>query len=132
MGRHLTDGGKARRNAMNAYEFTLKFQLADPQADADRYTDELYGNGCEDAVIGVGRKGTIALQFIREAESANAAIVSAIADVRKTIPDAKVIESSPDFGASRGWLPAVNEGAAALWHWADGCLTGSDIMSLPR
>jgi hypothetical protein len=87
---------------MNAYEFTLKFQLADPQADADRYTDELYGNGCEDAVIGVGRKGTIALQFIREAESANAAIVSAIADVRKTIPDAKVIESSPDFGGISG------------------------------
>jgi hypothetical protein len=88
MERQLTDGSKARRNAMNAYEFTLKFQLADPQAD---------GNGCDDAVIGVGHKGTIALQFIREAESANAAIVSAIVGVRKTIPDAKLIEASPDF-----------------------------------
>lgn len=125
---------------MNEYEFTLKFQLADPQTDPDRYADELYGNGCDDAVIGVGRKGKIALQFIREAESANAAILSAIADVRKTIPEVKLIEASPDFvGISelaqildctrqnvrvlieRGLdaPPAVHEGTSSLWHLAD-------------
>jgi hypothetical protein len=125
---------------MNAYEFTLKFQLADPQADPDRYADELYGNGCDDAVIGVGRKGKIALQFMREAESANGAILSAIADVRKAIPDAKLTEASPDFvsisevavllGCTRQNVriliergvnvpPAVHEGTSTLWHLAD-------------
>jgi hypothetical protein len=125
---------------MNEYEFTLKFQLPDAQIDPDRYADELYGNGCDDAVIGVGRKGRIALQFLREAESANAAIVSAIAAVRKTIPEAKLIEASPDFvGISElaqildctrqnvrvlieralDAPPAVHEGASALWHLAD-------------
>jgi hypothetical protein len=125
---------------MNEYEFTLKFQLADPQVDPDRYADELYGNGCDDAVIGVGRKGKIALQFMREAESANGAILSAITDVRKTIPDGKLIEASPDFvGISElaqildctrqnvrilieralDAPPAVHEGTSSLWHLAD-------------
>jgi hypothetical protein len=125
---------------MTDYEFTLKFRLADPQADPDRYADALYGNGCDDALVGVGRKGKVALQFNREAESAYAAISSAIADVRKTIPDAKLIEASPDFVTTsdvaellectrqnvrvmleRGVdVPtAVHEGASTLWHLAD-------------
>ncbi len=125
---------------MNEYEFTLKFQLAEAQIDPDRYVDRLYGNGCDDAVIGVGRKGKIALQFTREAESANAAILSAIADVRKTIPDAKLGEASPDFvgisevamllGCTRqnirvliergvGVPVAVHEGTSTLWHLID-------------
>jgi hypothetical protein len=135
-----SDRNKPRRKTMNEYEFTLKFQLADPQVDPDRYADELYGNGCDDAVIGVGRKGKIALQFMREAKSANEAILSAIADVRKTIPDGKLIEASPDFvGISElaqildctrqnvrilieralDPPPAVHEGTSSLWHLAD-------------
>jgi hypothetical protein len=122
------------------YEFTLKFRLADPQVNPDRYADDLYGNGCDDAVIGVGRKGKIALQFTRAAESANTAILSAIADVRKAIPDAKLSEASPDFvgvsevavllGCTRQNVrlliergvdvpPAVHEGTSTLWHLAD-------------
>jgi hypothetical protein len=125
---------------MTEYEFTLKFRLADPQADPDRYADALYGNGCDDALIGVGRKGKIALQFTRDAESARVAIVSAIIDVLKTIPDAKLSEASPDFVTTsevaalldcsrqnvrvlidRGVdVPtAVHEGASTLWHLAD-------------
>jgi hypothetical protein len=82
---------------MIEYEFTLKFRLADPHSDPEAYVDLLYEQGCNDAVIGIGRKGRIALDFIREADSAVLAVLSAIADIRKVIPAAKLIEVSPDF-----------------------------------
>jgi hypothetical protein len=82
---------------MLEYEFTLKFRLADPQADPEPYADLLYAQDCDDAIIGIGRKGRIALEFIREADSALSAILSAIADIHKTIPEAKLIEVSPYF-----------------------------------
>jgi hypothetical protein len=125
---------------MNEYEFTLKFQLADTQIDPDRYADALDENGCDDAVIGIGRKGKIALQFTREAESADAAILSAIADVQKTIPGLRLSEALPDFvgisevahllDCTRQNLrvlierdfdapPAVHEGTSSLWHLSD-------------
>jgi len=45
----------------------------------------------------VAQPGRIALDFTREGASAQAAITSALADVRKAIPDAKLIEVSPDL-----------------------------------
>jgi hypothetical protein len=125
---------------MTEYEFTLKFRLAAPHTDPGSYADLLYEQGCDDAIIGIGRKGRIALDFIREADSALSAILSAIADIRKTIPDAKLIEASPDFvgisdvaqliGCSRQNMRlviergvdvplAVHEGNASLWHLSD-------------
>ncbi len=82
---------------MKDYDFTLKFNLQDPQADADNYVERLYTGGCDDALIGVGLKGFISLNFIREASSAHEAISSAIHDVKSVIPSAILIEASPDF-----------------------------------
>ncbi len=82
---------------MNEYEFTLQFAFSDAPQDAEKYVDQLGAAGCDDAIIGIGQKGRIALQFNREAESAIKAISSAIDDVLSVIPDAKLIESSPDF-----------------------------------
>ncbi len=125
---------------MMEYEFTLKFRLADPQADPEPYADLLYVQGCDDAIIGIGRKGRIALDFIRESDSAISAILSAIADIRKTIPEAKLIEAAPDFvsisevaqilGCTRQNMRiliergtdvpiAVHEGNTTLWHLSD-------------
>ncbi len=94
--------------------------------------------GCDDALIGIGQPGRIALKFTREAESAKRAIVSALEDVKKAIPAAELIEAGPDFvgltdvadmlGMSRQNMrklmlvhatsfPApVHEGSAAVWH----------------
>ncbi len=47
--------------------------------------------------VGVGQPGRIALEFTRESETAEAALVSAVADVKRAIPTAKLIEVSPDF-----------------------------------
>jgi hypothetical protein len=123
---------------MRDYEFTLKFKLPDPTTDTGMYIDALYESGCDDAIIGTGTKGFIALGFIREAPSAYDALSSAIKDVRKAIPQAEIVEASPDFvgvtdvanllGCSRQNIQkllsksiadrprAVYGGAQSVWH----------------
>jgi predicted DNA-binding transcriptional regulator AlpA len=120
------------------YEFELKFKLPTDDADAGELVERLGEAGCDDALIGIGQSGRIALRFTREAESAKRAVVSALENVRKVIPAAQLIEAGPDFvgltdvadmlGMSRqnmrklmlthaASFPApVHEGSAAVWH----------------
>ena len=94
--------------------------------------------GCDDALIGLGRHGRIALDFTREAPSADEAILSALADIQRAIPKAKLVEATPDLvgltdianllGFSRqymrklavkkgaGFPLPVHEGKPAIWH----------------
>jgi hypothetical protein len=81
---------------MKDYDFTLKFNLPDSQVDPNEYLEKLYENGCDDALIGVGDQGYIALNFIREAVSVDEAISSAIADVKRVLPDATMVEAITD------------------------------------
>ena len=78
------------------YVFTLKYQLAAQDADFDEIVERLGEAGCDDALVGIGQPGRIALEFTREAESAEAALISALANVRQAIPTAKLIEAAPD------------------------------------
>ncbi|BBC22479.1 DNA-binding protein [Pseudanabaena sp. ABRG5-3] len=80
---------------MQPFEFTLKFSLPNSQIDPSDYIEQLYKNGCDDALIGIGTKGYIALDFIREASSAYEAISSAITDVKVSIPHSRLIEATP-------------------------------------
>ncbi|MBK5011105.1 hypothetical protein IAE33_002965 [Pseudomonas sp. S60] len=122
------------------YEFTLKYQLSKPY-DADALLERLAENGCDDALIGVGQPGRLALAFIRESGSADEALQSALQDVYRAIPSASLIEATPDLvgltdvadliGVSRQNMrklmlahysdfPApVHEGRTSLWHLAD-------------
>lgn len=122
------------------YEFTIKFKLPSPDEDMDEIVEKLGAAGCDDALVGVGTPGRIALKFSREAKSSEAAILSAIKDVRKAIPKAELIEVGPDFvgltdvaelaGVSRQNIRklmqahtrtfpvAVHEGSASVWHLA--------------
>jgi hypothetical protein len=122
------------------YEFELKFKLAPDDADPDELVERLGEAGCDDALIGTGQPGRIALRFTRAAASAQRAIVSALRDVKKAIPGAHLIEVAPDFvgltdvaewvGVTRQNIrklmlthaesfPApIHEGSAALWHLA--------------
>jgi hypothetical protein len=79
------------------YDFTLKFNLTNPQANPQEYVDRLYASGCDDALIGIGKHGSISINFIRSAESAYIAISSAILDVRTAIPQVTLIEVTPDL-----------------------------------
>lgn len=82
---------------MKEYDFILKFDLRDSECDPSIYVEDLMGSGCDDALIGIGKKGYIALDFTRESDSAEQAISSAISDIRSVIPHAALVESAPDL-----------------------------------
>jgi hypothetical protein len=126
---------------MKEYEFTLKFKLQDSDIDSDIYVEKLYESGCDDAVIGTGKKGYIGLSFIRESSSAYEAIASAIRNVKKAIPEAIMIEAAPDLVGvtdianllectrqnmqkliakdNSNCPPVIYGGAQSIWHLAD-------------
>ena len=123
---------------MQEYEFTLKFSLGDEANAPESYIERLAEAGCDDALIGIGRQGRIAFNFNREADSALSAVCSAIQNIKSVIPDAILIEATPDFvgisdiadilGYSRQNIrklmlnhrtsfPApIHEGKSAIWH----------------
>jgi hypothetical protein len=76
-------------------EFGMKFKLGAEDADGGELLERLGAAGCDDAVIGVGQPGRIALEFTREASSVKEAISSALRDVEKAIPTAQLIEVTP-------------------------------------
>ncbi len=126
---------------MKEYNFTLKFNLSDSQINPEELIEQLYTGGCDDALIGVGKQGYIAMDFIREATTAFEAVSTAIIDVKRIIPNASLIEATPDFvgltdaakflGCTRqnirnlifkdhssSPLP-VYEGTPSIWHLAE-------------
>ncbi len=98
---------------------------------------------CSSLLRRCDRLGRLAetLEFTREADSADAAVRSALADVRNAVPSARLIEAAPDLvgltdvaeivGVSRQYVPKlmlthpgsfpapVHEGSASIWHLAD-------------
>jgi hypothetical protein len=125
---------------MSKYDFTLRFTLPAVDMDMDVVADQLYGGGCDDALVGIGHPGSVALDFMRESTSARIAVMSAIADVFRAIPGSMLIEVAPDLvgvtdvaervGCSRQNIrqmmlsctgsvpPPVYEGKQSLWHLA--------------
>ncbi|WP_028534394.1 helix-turn-helix transcriptional regulator [Paludibacterium yongneupense] len=123
------------------YTFTLKYQLTDADRDMEALVERLGAAGCDDALAGIGQPGRLALEFTREANDADEAVRSALSDVRRAAPSARLIEVTPDLvgltdvahivGVSRqnmrklmlaypGSFPApVHEGSASIWHLAD-------------
>ena len=79
------------------YEFNLKFKLGPDELSEDEIHPCLGEAGCTDALVGLGLRGHVGLEFIREASSAEEAILSALADVRKALPKATLVEVGPDF-----------------------------------
>ncbi|MDF1543121.1 MAG: hypothetical protein RQ731_09575 [Anaerosomatales bacterium] len=123
---------------MTTYEFTLRFALPSTGTDMDAVADALYGGGCDDALVGIGRPGSVALDFTRAANSAREAVMGAISDVTRALPGSTLTEVAPDlvgitdvadivgctrqnirqlmaFGSSRVPAP-VREGRPTLWH----------------
>lgn len=123
------------------YLFTLKYRLRAQDTDGEALIDRLFEAGCDDALLGIGQSGRLVLEFTREANSATDALESAIADVRKAVDNAELVEVLPDYagltdigehvGMSRQNLrkitmkndstfpPAVHEGNPSLWHLSD-------------
>lgn len=124
-----------------AFVFTLRYQLPVGQHDAEAAVEQLGAAGCDDALVGVGIPGRLALEFTREGPDAWTAVMTALEDVRRALPSATLIEAAPDLvglsdvaellGVSRqamrklmlahpgSFPPPVHEGTASLWHLAD-------------
>lgn len=122
------------------YEFTLKYRLDPQDADHDAVVERLGVAGCTDALVGLGVAGHLGLEFVREADSAEEAILSALADVRSALPGAKLVEAGPDLvgltdiadllGVSRqnmrklmvahpsSFPTPVHAGSVSIWHLA--------------
>lgn len=123
------------------YTFTLTYRLPQADCDLDALVERLGGAGCDDALVGLGLPGQVGLDFIREAESAQAALLTALADVRRALPDARLVEAVPDLvglsdaadvvGVSRQNLRnlmlkhpdsfplPVHAGSTGVWHLED-------------
>ena len=123
---------------MKTYEFTLKYSLPNAEADMDDLVSRLAQAGCEDALVGIGKAGRLALNFSREAPTAFEAITSAIADIGQAAPKATLIEATPDLvgltdvadivGCSRQYIrkilisggpeipSPVHEGKSSIWR----------------
>ena len=125
---------------MKEYEFTLRFVIPSVESVSDDMVERLGDAGCDDALIGIGQAGRIALEFARTSDSAHSAIMSAIRDVSRVFSEAMLVEVTPDIvgltdvaemvGCSRQNMrkllitcgargPApLHEGAPTLWHLA--------------
>jgi predicted DNA-binding transcriptional regulator AlpA len=79
------------------FDFILKFALPNPDDDPAAHIDALFEAGCDDATMGVGKRGVIALDFSRDGNDAEAAVRSAIADVQRAVPGARLVEIKPDL-----------------------------------
>lgn len=122
------------------FDFLLTFAI--PEASAkDEIEERLFKAGCDDAIIGLGQKGRLALNFTREAASAEAAILTGLRDVKQAIPQARLVEAAPDLvGISdmarllefsrqnmrkliqthlASFPLPLHEGTSAIWHLAD-------------
>ncbi|MBC5768104.1 DNA-binding protein [Ramlibacter sp. GTP1] len=121
------------------YSFSLTFKLSANAGMSDDDIMLLLGDaGCTDALVGLGLPGYVGLDFDREARSAVAAILSAIRDVKRAMPDAELVEAGPDFvgltdiaelaGLTRQNMrklyvtnpdvfpPPVHGGSTLIWH----------------
>lgn len=124
---------------MSEYRFTLRFDVSGVQMTTDDMLDRLAAEGCDDAAVGVGTSGRLALAFDRDATSATQAASSAARDVHSALPGAKLLGASPDIvglsdiaelvGRTRqnmrkllvtgGGAPApLHEGSSLVWHLA--------------
>jgi hypothetical protein len=128
---------------MNKHRFTLFLSGADLLTDEAQ--DALYESGCDDAMFGE-RDGAQHASFDREARSFGSALRSALRDVRRAVPETRLVRVEPDelvsmatiarrSGLSREYIRLLANGERGaggfpspvayadkrtrLWHWPD-------------
>jgi hypothetical protein len=79
------------------FTFTLRYHVAAQDRNLDQLAERLAASDCADALVGVARNGYLTLNFLRQADSAEAAMAEAIADVEWLMPGAELIDIRSDF-----------------------------------
>ena len=126
---------------MPEFPFLVRLRLPTPHPSLERIETRLARAGCTDALVGLGLPGRVALSFDREAESAEAALESALRDLKRALPGAELAEIEPDLaglsdaaehmGVTRQNLRKlmlahpnsfplpVHQGTTTIWHLSD-------------
>jgi hypothetical protein len=97
-GHSIEDVSPRDAEATMEYQFTLHFRLSHSAELYDADLDRLFEAGCDDATVGLGHPGQVALAFCREATSALEAVHEAATQVRSALPTAELTEATPDLG----------------------------------
>jgi hypothetical protein len=83
---------------MREFEFDLMIALPAGERDEDAMLNALYEAGCDDAVVGTGAAGLVALGFIREGTDAEVVISEAVGQALKALPEGAMLrEVRPDL-----------------------------------
>ncbi len=77
------------------FEFSLRYELDEHDVLIDLAMSRLERAGCADTLQGADIKGQLELQFVREAASAEQALVSATEAVKKAFPSARLVKIIP-------------------------------------
>ncbi len=84
--------------AEKEFEFDLIFALPEDAPEEHVILDALHEAGCDDAVVGLGRPGSVGLAFIRTGPDPETVIVEAIARAMNGLPvGAELREVRPDL-----------------------------------
>lgn len=80
------------------YTFTLKYQLAghDPKHEDSSAKGSSAASG-NDGLVGVFHLEGMALEFSSDSADSTAAIMNALADIKRRVPTAKLVEVSTQF-----------------------------------
>ena len=100
---------------MKQYEFTLVLDGVDDKTAG--LEDHVYEAGCDDSLINF-RNGTVYLDFTREANSLNEAVLSAIKQIESMEINAKVISIAPENLVSESDIAKrlnLKKQAISLW-----------------
>jgi len=80
------------------FEFDLMIALPAGERDEDAMLDALFEAGCDDAIVGTGASGLVALGFIREGMDADAVITEAVGQALSGLPEGATLrEVRPDL-----------------------------------
>ena len=102
-------------NKLNMFQFTLVLDGVDE--NTPDLEDKLYCANCDDALINF-RNGTVYLDFDREADSLENAIITAIKDVESSFVDVIVTHVAPDEFVSEADIAKrlhVKRQTVSLW-----------------
>lgn len=84
--------------AEREFDFDLIFALPEGAPDEEALLDALHEAGCDDAVVGLGRPGSVGLAFIRAGQDPEAVIVEAVGQAAAALPaGAELREVRPDL-----------------------------------
>ena len=84
--------------AEREFEFELVFALPEGSPDEEAVLDALYEAGCDDATVGLGKRGAIGLAFVRRGADPETVIREATAQAKAGLPEGALLrEARPDL-----------------------------------